>query len=179
MPEERNMHYVTTYKQARELADRFEKWSVTECGCRKGNPQGCKRSPVDVCLTFSQDGYGSTGQGRRILDRKGLEELFEMARKNKLVTRPFRDYETRSKDEGICFCCDDCCGYFIDGDEPCDKGTMIEHTSDECTSCGGCIDICYFKARNMVDSQLVVDKERCFGCGLCVDECQFITMIPR
>lgn len=179
MPEEKNMHYVTTYQQAKELALRFEKWSVTDCGCRKGNSEGCKRSPVDVCLTFSEDGYGSTGQGRRILDRQALDELFAMAQKNRLVTRPFRDYETKSKDEGICFCCDDCCGYFLSEDEPCDKGTLIEKTSEECVHCGGCVDICYFKARKMVDGQLAVDKERCYGCGLCVDECQFITMVAR
>jgi Fe-S-cluster-containing hydrogenase component 2 len=56
---------------------------------------------------------------------------------------------------------------------------MIESTSEECVHCGGCIDICYFKSRQMVDGQLVVDKERCYGCGLCVDECQFITMVER
>lgn len=179
MPEEKNMHYVTTYQQAKDLAHKFEKWSVTDCGCRKGNSQGCKRSPVDVCLTFSDDGYGSTGQGRRILDRQALDELFVLAQKNRLVTRPFRDYETKSKDEGICFCCDDCCSYFLSEDEPCDKGTLIEKTSEECVHCGGCVDICYFKARKMVDGQLIVDKERCYGCGLCVDECQFITMVER
>ncbi len=179
MSQDNNMHYVTTHQQAKELALKFSQWSVTNCGCREGNENGCKRSPIDVCLTFSNDGFGSTGEGRRILDRKGLDELFELAKKCKLVARPFRDYETKTKDEGICFCCDDCCGYFLSENEPCDKGTLIEQTSEECTSCGGCIEICYFKARKMVDGQLVVEKELCYGCGLCVEECQFITMVPR
>jgi ferredoxin len=179
MPEERNMHYVTTHQQAKELALRFTQWSVSDCGCRLGNPEGCKKSPTDVCLVFSNEGFGSTETNKRILDRKGLDDLFELAKNSKLVARPFRDFETRSVDSGICFCCDDCCGYFLSADEPCDKGTMIESTSEECVHCGGCIDICYFKSRQMVDGQLVVDKERCYGCGLCVDECQFITMVER
>lgn len=179
MPEEKNMHYVTTHAQARELALKFSQWSVSDCGCRKGNPNGCKRSATDVCLSFSNDGFGSTGEHIKILDRNGLEEIFKMATKCRLVTRPFRDYETRTKDEGICFCCDDCCGYFLDGTESCDKGTLIESTSQECTNCGGCVDSCYFKARALVAGKLVVDKERCYGCGLCVDVCELITMVAR
>jgi len=59
---------------------------------------------------------------------------------------------------------------------------MIETTKvEDCTDCGVCADVCYFKARKMADGKLMVDREQCYGCGLCRDVCptDCIEMFPR
>ena len=99
------------------------------------------------------------------------------------MTRPFRDDETRQRTEGICFCCDDCCWYFLNPEEePCEKGRYIEKTSmGDCIDCGACVEACYFKARAMDADTFTVDRDNCYGCGLCLDVCPVdcIEMVPR
>ena len=175
------LHYVCTHDQARELAAGFETFWVSNCGCREGREEGCARSRIDVCLMFAGD-IEASGSGLTEIAKGDLDEIFDEATSKQLVTRPFRGYENRSKTEGICFCCDDCCGYFLDPAEVCDKGTLIEKTAtDACTDCGLCPDVCYFHAREMKDGKLVVTRELCYGCGLCVDVCpeRCIEMIGR
>ena len=76
------------------------------------------------------------------------------------------------KTVGICFCCDDCCDYFLYPDEKCDKGVYIEETNlDLCDDCGICVDVCYFKARKKDNGQLIIEQDNCYGCGLCIDAC--------
>ena len=111
------------------------------------------------------------------------ERNLSEATEKKLVARPFRDFETTTRTVGVCFCCHDCCAYFLaPGDEPCNRGRFIESTAmDSCIHCGDCVDICYFKARTMHDGELVVDHDTCYGCGLCVEVCQpeCIEMVER
>ena len=59
---------------------------------------------------------------------------------------------------------------------------MIETTKvEDCSDCGECVDVCYFKARKIADGKLVIARERCYGCGLCRDVCPTgcIEMLPR
>jgi heterodisulfide reductase subunit A-like polyferredoxin len=84
--------------------------------------------------------------------------------------------------DGICFCCDDCCDYFVKPGEKCDKGDLIESTdSDRCKNCGACVEVCYFRAREVEDGRLTVEAENCYGCGLCTDVCPeaCIQMVSR
>ena len=116
---------------------------------------------------------GSGGSGRHEISQAEIEEIFQEAKTKHLVTRPFRNEENRAQINGICFCCDDCCEYFTNPDEnKCDKGNSIERTEeDKCTSCGECIEVCYFGARKLDDGKLIINRENCYGCGLCVDVC--------
>jgi ferredoxin len=52
---------------------------------------------------------------------------------------------------------------------------------EECTHCGACEDVCYFKARKMNDDKLTIARNNCYGCGLCVLSCptECITMEKR
>jgi Pyruvate/2-oxoacid:ferredoxin oxidoreductase delta subunit len=164
------MHYVCTREELRTVIDAQKRFWVSNCGCREGKEGGCKRSRMDVCLMFA-DVEGSSGTGKREISRADVDAIMREAETKHLVTRPFRN-EARTETEGSCFCCDDCCGYFNGDEYKCDKGAFIEVTEqEECADCGACVDVCYFKARTMVDDKLAVDREKCFGCGLCRDVC--------
>jgi len=178
--QEPTIHYVCTRGEARKLADQHDRFWVSNCGCREGGP-GCERSRMDVCLIFSEYDEGS-GSGLHEVTRDFVEGIFTEAEEKLLVARPFRNPEDRTVTDGICFCCDDCCGYFRSDEYDCDKGRFIEQTDMEtCTFCGVCEETCYFNARKMVDGELDVDPANCYGCGLCLDVCpeDCITMTER
>ena len=165
------IHYVCTHNEAKELINKHNKFWVSNCGCREGNENKCQQSRIDVCLSFSETDEAS-GSDRKPVDRTFADGIMKEAEDKNLVTRPWRS-EDRTKTEGICFCCNDCCGYFVTPDKyACDKGKYIEKTNmAECTHCGVCEDVCCFKARRMTDDKLEVNREKCYGCGMCVDSC--------
>ena len=163
------MHYVCTHEKALQLVDSHQRFWVSNCGCRESRGT-CARSRMEVCLMFTPDDPGS-GSGKREITRAEVEAILQEAEEKFLVTRPWRN-EERSETAGICFCCDDCCGYFRDPGEKCDKGELVARTDFEaCTHCSACVDVCYFHARTMEEDKLVVDPERCYGCGLCASVC--------
>jgi Na+-translocating ferredoxin:NAD+ oxidoreductase subunit B len=173
------IHYVCTHAEAERLIRASSWFSISNCGCRESRG-GCGQSRMDVCLSFDPGDPGS-GSGCRPV---GLEEALEVlaeARAKRLITRPWRTAD-RKGTAGVCNCCSDCCGYFTDENEHCDKGSMIEQTDmATCTHCGACAPECSFGARVMSDGGLSIDRDRCFGCGLCVDSCPVgcITMTGR
>lgn len=174
-----HMHYVCTHEAARELVRAHNQFWVSNCGCREDRGH-CARSRMDVCLIFTESDPGS-GSGKKEITLKEVEEIFLEAQGKHLVTRPFRN-QAKTDTEGICFCCDDCCGYFLDPNEKCDKGTLVEETTlDECSHCGACTEVCYFNARKMNIEKLEINHNNCYGCGLCVDVCpeSCIEMVPR
>lgn len=116
------------------------------------------------------------------LSKELVVTLLEEVKTKHLVCRPFRYMKNPSETEGICFCCDDCCGYFLDPTQKCDKGTMIENTTmEECSLCGICVEHCFFKARTIEKEVLHVHHHHCYGCGLCADVCpeNCVKMLPR
>ncbi|MFA4949042.1 MAG: 4Fe-4S binding protein [Candidatus Krumholzibacteriia bacterium] len=172
------IHYVSTLDEARRLvAGRRDFW-VSNCGCREGRG-GCKRTRMDICLLFED--IPPTGSGKRVATMKDVEEILRLAESSQLVPRPFRN-DDRTAAAGICFCCDDCCSYFLDPAEKCDKGASIERTDLElCTQCGACVDVCHFGARAMAEGELAIDRDKCYGCGVCAGVCPVdcIEMIDR
>ncbi len=166
-----NMHFVCTREEAQELIKNSKEHWISKCGCRVENQSGCGRSRVDVCLGFTMD-VTSLDSGVKKATYEDTVKLIREAEEQHLVCRPYRDMKIKEKVDGICFCCDDCCEYFFDEDEQCDKGNFIEQTNMEtCTHCGICVDVCYFNARTMNDGKLEVNNENCYGCGLCFDVC--------
>ena len=173
------MHFVCTLDQAKEIIADFKNFWVMNCGCREEKGD-CKHSRIDVCLNFV-DYSSSYGSILKNITRYEVEDILKEAKEKHLVPRPFRD-ETRKKIDGICFCCDDCCGYFLNHDEICDKSSLIESTNlENCTLCGICEDYCYFNARKIKNDKLKIDQDNCYGCGLCVSICpeDCIKMIGR
>jgi len=175
------IHYVCTHDQAKELINKNKNFWVSNCGCREGNEKGCQRSRIDVCLMFDE-GEASSGSNKKAVDRVFVNGIMKEAEDKKLVARPFRN-EARTGTAGICFCCDDCCGYFAEGSEYiCDKGKFIEKTNmKNCSQCGLCEEVCYFKARKMVNNEMEINQDNCYGCGLCTSVCpeHCIKMIAR
>ncbi len=169
--EEPHFHYVATLAEAKELIAGADKFWVSDCGCRAGG-DGCGRSRVDVCLFFDAQ-MGGTGANFREVERDFALGIVKEAEDKRLVARPFRYEDDKSRTQGICFCCDDCCWYFREeGVSECDKGKFVERTDmDGCNHCGECVEVCYFGAREVEDDTLAVARDDCFGCGLCADVC--------
>ncbi len=171
-------HFVCTLDEAKGIVDSHKKYWISDCNCREHRGP-CKRSRTDVCLQFAAH-TPADGPSKHVAAREEVDAIFEEAKDKHLVPRPFRDKGGKGID-GICFCCDDCCGYFLGLHEPCDKGKLIEQTdAGACIDCGVCTDVCHFGARALVEA-LKVDRDKCYGCGVCVDVCAMtaITMVPR
>lgn len=161
-----HFHYVATHGEAAEHIAAHDRFWVSDCGCR----EDCKRSRIDVCLFFAPE-MGGTGGNFHEVDRAFAAGILKEAEEKRLVARPFRYEDDKSRTQGICFCCDDCCYYFTQGGT-CDPGAFVETTAmAACTHCGGCEPACYFHARLMKEGELRVARDKCFGCGLCVDVC--------
>lgn len=184
---EPSFHYICTRKEAKEKIGAHERFFISNCGCREGGP-GCERSRMDVCLFFDDAEMQGTGSGWKEVDRAFVEGILVEAAEKHLVTRPFRYNEDRIRDQGVCFCCDDCCGYFKGDEWGCDPGIYIEQTDmNACTLCGECEKVCYFGARKIIDGKLEITREKndecygCAGCGLCLDVCpeDCIRMVER
>jgi ferredoxin len=179
---QRTLHYVATYREAAELIRAHDRLWLARCGCRASRRPGerCSRSREEVCVWFRPDVPMMSKV--RPMSWPEAEHLLEEAREALLVPRPFRDDATRTETDGVCFCCDDCCSYFLDPDEPCDAGAMIATLDREaCTACGDCVEVCRFGARTLFAERLVVADASCAGCGLCVDVCSAgcVAMVAR
>lgn len=175
-----NQHFVCTLDEARKLVEEHDQFYVSNCGCRESKGT-CKRSKIEVCLYFN-DEFGATGTGKRAISRDEVYDILTEAKTKHLVPRPFRSETDKNMLDGICFCCDDCCYYFTAHEEECDKGAFIENTIlENCINCGNCVDVCYFKAREINNDSLEIDRYKCYGCGLCVDVCptNCISMIAK
>lgn len=175
-----HIHYVSTLDEAAELINEHDEFWVCNCGCREAQDK-CARSRIDVCLFFQGEG-GFSGSGHRKIKRAQADGILKEAIDKKLVARPFRNDKKRDEIDGICFCCDDCCAYFLDPKEECDKGKFVERTDlVNCEACGACVELCYFKARKVTKDRLRIFAEKCYGCGLCIGACpnEYIEMVPR
>ena len=163
-------HYVCMHQQALELISQQNQFWLYTCGCRAGG-KGCQRSQADVCLTFNAEALAGQS-GHHEVSRSEAERVEQAAQDQHLVARPFRNPANPQQIDGICHCCDDCCSYFIEPGEACDKGSLIEATDlDARNNYGKCVEVCYFGARSMALRALTLQREACYGCGLCVDMC--------
>lgn len=164
----RAMHYVCTYEEAEQLVQARGQFWVSNCGCREERP-GCSMSRIDVCLSFVPEGSGT---GLREITKDQALGLITEARLSALVPRPFRRPPDMVDVDGICLCCNCCCGYFLNPKEACDKGAQVESTDQSsCTACGLCVEPCFFNARRVVGDRLLIAADSCYGCGLCVSFC--------
>jgi len=48
---------------------------------------------------------------------------------------------------------------------------MAHKITEECVSCGTCVDVCPESAISQGDDKYVIDADKCTDCGTCVAEC--------
>ena len=48
---------------------------------------------------------------------------------------------------------------------------MIRIDQDNCTGCGGCIDLCPVIAISMIDDRVLIDNDTCTECKICAKAC--------
>lgn len=48
---------------------------------------------------------------------------------------------------------------------------MAHVISDDCTSCGSCVEVCPVDAISEGDGKYEIDADTCVDCGACVSEC--------
>ncbi len=51
------------------------------------------------------------------------------------------------------------------------KGLEIKQDSAKCVGCGECVEVCVYKAREIVEGKAIIDTDVCMGCGRCVSAC--------
>ncbi len=156
-----------------------------------GNLELCRPSPLEVDIQIATCGehFGKLESYRRI-SRQELLELEEQCRDMGLVANV---YTMLSGDAGICHCSSRTCIPFL-ANEAIDRrsavvrpGSHVARTDpSRCRAHGGCVTVCHFEARRIVDSRAgrvstLADPARCYGCGHCAAVCPegAITMVER
>ncbi len=156
-----------------------------ECDCR--TRMGNCIDPMDGCLGLDDEAieWIEEKKGKRITVDEALEAL-KRTHDAGLVHMAYI-FEGEEKPTWICSCCFCCChslsaalrfGY---SDHVFSSKYIATQDSDKCSSCGTCVDRCQFKARELLDDELIYNEEKCFGCGVCVDTCpeDAIEMVER
>ncbi len=147
------------------------------CYCRKKN-QNCD-NPIWTCIHIGTAKRLDELGNQIPLKSATVEEvealLYEAERLglvHQLITAPSPDYVYV-----ICNCCPCCCTmlrnalvYQLHG-VVLSSNFIAEHKNNNCTSCGRCVERCYFGARKIENDSLVFDPKKCVGCGLCVSVC--------
>ncbi|MBN2213627.1 MAG: ATP-binding protein [Bacteroidales bacterium] len=52
-----------------------------------------------------------------------------------------------------------------------DSGAKAVINTEKCTSCGLCMELCRFKAIELINDVYIIDEYACEGCGLCKEVC--------
>ncbi len=55
---------------------------------------------------------------------------------------------------------------------------MPHRISDECISCGTCVDACNFDAISEGENKYEIDPEKCTDCGACAEVCPVDAIAP-
>jgi Na+-translocating ferredoxin:NAD+ oxidoreductase subunit B len=177
---------VAPYNRVREMVEREDVISVTQCICKKergimGDP--CQK-PQEVCMMFGKFAqFYIDNDNARQLTREEAFKVLDMAEENGLVLSPTNS----QKLEALCCCCSCCCPTLKNIKIFPNPGEMVTSyyrsviDGELCTGCGECITICPMDAIKDEEGISVVMAKRCIGCGLCVNRCPVdaISMAPR
>jgi len=55
---------------------------------------------------------------------------------------------------------------------------MAHVITDDCQTCGACLDVCPTEAISEGDPKYVIDSDKCADCGDCVDACPAGAIVP-
>jgi len=175
---DQEMQAVYPYDMMETVIERARVIAVVHCPCRMSTRligKGCNHS-LEVCLKYDEiaDYVIERGLGREIAKDEALQ-IIKKSEEEGLVH--FVD-NAMGDIKHTCNCCGCCCWIMgrikrrrIPRDTIMATYYMRYTNEDECTGCGGCVEICPVDALTMEDDYPVVDEEWCIGCGVCVAQC--------
>lgn len=163
-----------------EIVSRSKVFGIGNCYCRIKH-KNCN-NPIHTCIGL----IPLNGRSLREINYKNV--YFKRVSKQKII-----DILNDCDDRGlvhqviyfptpnyyyvICNCCTCCCEALSNYKKfltpQLVKSDFFQQTDQtKCISCGTCVDICPFDARqNNSEGNLVVNEEKCFGCGVCIRKC--------
>lgn len=165
------------------IVEKYEPIAVSTCYCRHEkdlNGKPCKTTDQrENCLFFGKTAqFGIDHKYARQITKAEAKKILRAAEDDGLIHKAFHAKNDPHKDEeAICNCCGCCCasielyrrgGFAIN--------TISSHVAvvntEECTSCGVCVDACHLDAISL-DDVAVIDEDKCIGCGVCAHLCEF------
>ncbi|MBI4962286.1 MAG: 4Fe-4S binding protein [Desulfomonile tiedjei] len=173
--------HVLAFEDIKEIIDNAKTLSVTKCTCRL-TAHKCDKK-LEACLQVNKgaDYNIARGTGRKLTK----EEALEIVRDAELDGLIHVVVNKQNVDHFICNCCPCCCQtmpvlieHNVSVIEPSRFAADVD--PDLCTSCGTCLDRCYFSAISVSeDEPAKINREKCMGCGLCQVTCptEAISMI--
>lgn len=163
-----------------EMVKREPLIAVSECYCRlskRMQDQICEhadRNPKETCFTFNELAQTliETNLARRVSADEAVEILYA-AEKAGLI---HNIDNCQGKLKALCNCCACCCPAvkaFKDGYRNVNGASryMAVYSSENCTHCYTCLEVCPVGAISNGNLEPVFDAERCIGCGHCVSNC--------
>ncbi len=185
-----NLNNISTVSSTEELIGiirRIPSLAIGYCYCRS-KKQACDHD-LQTCIHIGSAKSLAELKEKVPLKSATVQEVENLLIESdqnglvhQLITAPSPDYFYV-----ICNCCPCCCVMLqtavrIKRPNVAITSNFVSKTSiNECTNCGKCVDRCYFGARILELSKLVVNESNCRGCGLCVRTCEFnaISMTRR
>jgi Pyruvate/2-oxoacid:ferredoxin oxidoreductase delta subunit len=176
---------VLSYEDIDTFLDQanMEAYAFMPCPCRsrteKMGIRECKdQHPVFSCVLLGMFAVEvSQRGGAKRVTREEVKKYLEEGRDAGLVIMV--DNAKEMADGVICLCCECCCSTsrgltrWNNPDAAFGSSDFVARVSDECITCGECVDRCMFKAIIVEDSddKAQVDEEKCMGCGVCTVTC--------
>uniref|UniRef100_A0A7C4AQM3 4Fe-4S ferredoxin n=1 Tax=Desulfomonile tiedjei TaxID=2358 RepID=A0A7C4AQM3_9BACT len=165
--------HILAFEDVKEIIENAKTISVTKCTCRL-TAHKCDKK-LEACLQINRGAeYNiARGTGRRLSKKEALDIVRE-AEQDGLIHVVMNKQEV---DQFICNCCPCCCQTMpiliqrgISVVEPSRFAASVDPAT--CSSCGTCLDRCYFSAITLgEEGPAVVDQTKCMGCGLCMVTC--------
>ena len=185
-------NYVLNFEVGERYLRQAGRIALQDCFCRKDH-HNCD-SPLRTCFSLDEraDLHLADKDNDRHPEEISVERALAVLREANEAGLMLFGY-TYSEDPNrdpydittICACCICCCGALKPRIRYAPEKILSRYIAvtdpTSCTSCGLCIDICHFGAREIVDDTLKFSRDRCHGCGLCLSTCpeQAIRLVEK
>jgi ferredoxin len=165
--------HVLAFEDVEEIIENARALSVTKCTCRL-TAHKCDK-PLEACLQINRAAEYNLARGTGKAQTK--EQALDIVRKAEEEGLIHVVMNKQSVDHFICNCCPCCCQtmpvliqHNISVIEPSRFAAQVD--PELCTSCGTCVDRCYFGAIEVQEGETAeVNQSKCMGCGLCQVTC--------
>ncbi len=170
---------IIPYEKARDvIIQNPDHLCVVECPCKSSKEDGCY--PRDTCIMVGEPFVSfvmdhNQDNPRRITQEEALEIIRAEHERGHVQNAYFKD-AMGDRFYCICNCCKCCCNamaahHYAKAPIMAPSG-LVRETTEDCTACGACVDLCQFSALSLVDGNIEYDEEKCMGCGGCESRCK-------